>query len=76
MKIIITSATGIKQEVLLHKESGIIEFPNGELSHVLFEKQFGKSITILKEVKPEVLMPDSSSVEQSEPRLEKKNKKK
>lgn len=76
MKITVTSATGISCEALLDKDSGVIEFKDGEISHVLFEKQFNKKIMVLKDAPKEE--PESSvpSAEQSEPRPAKKTKRK
>lgn len=74
MKVTITNATGSqKQEALLDKDSGVIEYPNGEISHVLYEKQFNKSIFVVKEQKaeklPEVEAKEAPvSVEQSKKR--------
>lgn len=50
MKVYIQNATGSqKAEAMLDKDSGVIEFKNGEISHVLFEKQSGKTIFAYEE---------------------------
>jgi hypothetical protein len=64
MKITITNATGSqKDEAELDPTSGVIVFESGEISHVLFEKNFNK--TIFKwAAKAD---PVDSSAERSEP---------
>lgn len=75
MKVIITSVTGAnKQEALLDKDSGIIEYKNGEISHVLYEKQFNKSIFVVKDAPKEEPKKVEASEEQSKPVGKKKVK--
>jgi hypothetical protein len=87
MKVTITNVTGSqKEEALLDKDSGVIEFKSGEISHVFYEKQLNKSIFVVKEAKKEEPKPlevkqeveevKVSSANQSEPRQEKKTSKK
>lgn len=82
MKVIVTNVTGSqKQEGLLDKDSGVIEYTTGEITHVLYEKQMNKTIFVVKEAKREEVKPQAEEVkapstEQSEPRQEKKTKKK
>lgn len=77
MKVIITNATGSQhEEALLDKDSGVIEFKSGEISHVLFEKQFNKRIFVVNEkveAKDEKI---EASPEQSEPVQTKKPRRK
>ena len=83
MKIFIQNVTGSqKVEAMLDKDSGVIEYASGEISHVLFEKQAGKTIHVYqnghhcKLLGKEAVKPVSEgpSTEQSEPRREKKYK--
>lgn len=78
MKVLITSATGSScLEALLDKDSGIVEFANGEISHVLYEKNFGKKIVIVKDAKKEPVKTEentSTPTGQSKARPEKKTK--
>jgi hypothetical protein len=91
MKIYIENVTGSqKTEAVLDKNSGVVTFPCGEVSHILFEKQSGKKIQAYKEgvhgevikkeesVKEEVKKEEPevkpSSTEQSKARPEKKSK--
>lgn len=54
MKIIITNVTGSqKEEALLDKDSGVIEFKDGRISHVSHELSKNKEIFVMKEVKKE-----------------------
>jgi hypothetical protein len=54
MKVIVTSVTGSSvREALLDKDSGVLEFKDGEISHVLYEKQLNKSIHVVKDAPKE-----------------------
>jgi hypothetical protein len=48
MQITITATSGRDYQAKLH-ENGVIELPNGELSHIVYEKSMGKTITITSE---------------------------
>jgi hypothetical protein len=82
MKVIVTNVTGSqKEEALLDKDSGVLEFKSGEISHVFYEKTMNKSIYVVKEAKREEVKQEAPKVEQSsevqsEPRQEKKPSKK
>lgn len=66
MKVIVTSATGaIKEEALLNKESGVLEFESGEISHILYEKNLNKTIFAVKEEKKKEVEPVVTTTEQS-----------
>lgn len=49
MKVIIKTPTGIGREALIDKDSGVLEYQDGEISHVLFEKQMQRTIHVLKD---------------------------
>lgn len=77
MKVHVTSPTNISREGLLDKDSGVIEFPCGEITHVLFEKQMQKTITVVKEAKketPKEVVAPEASPEQSKEGKKKKTK--
>jgi hypothetical protein len=78
MKIIVTNATGSqKQEALLDKDSGVIEFNDGEISHVLHEKNMSKTIFVVKDAKKEIIEPvKAPSLPQSAPVIKSKTKRK
>lgn len=74
MKVIITNATGSqKHEALLDKDSGVIEYKDGDISHVLFEKQMNKTIQVMKDA-PKIEPKPEASEEQSKPLVKKKTK--
>jgi hypothetical protein len=78
MKVIVTNVTGSSvREALLDKDSGVLEFKDGEISHVLYEKQMNKSIHVVKDapkVEPRPEEPAPASEEQSKPVKAKKVK--
>lgn len=77
MKVKITSATGSSCiEALLDKDSGVIEFASGEISHILYEKSYGKKIEVVKDAKKEAPKEEvkATPAEQSEARPVKKSK--
>lgn len=77
MKIIVTNATrSQKLEALLDKDSGVIEFKDGEISHVLHEKSMNKTIFVVKEAKKEESPVVDTSAKQSTPSIKKENKRK
>lgn len=78
MKVLIVNPTGSqKLEALLDKDSGVIEFANGEISHVLHEKNMYKTIFVVKdEPKPKPVEKAETLIEQSAPIAEKPNKRK
>lgn len=52
MKITVTNSTGSAcEEALLDKDSGVIEYKDGRISHVLFELGFNKTIKVFNEPK-------------------------
>lgn len=54
MKVTVKNVTGSQnEEALLDKDSGVLEFKDGRISHVLFELNFSKQIHVVKEVKKE-----------------------
>lgn len=54
MEVTVTNTTGSQnEEALLDKDSGVLEFKDGRISHVLFELNFNKQIYVVKEVKKE-----------------------
>lgn len=70
MKVIITNATGSGPvEAMLDKDSGIIEYKTGEISHVLHEKSYNKIIFVVKDAPkkgdPDLIKPETS-LEQGE----------
>lgn len=75
MKVIVTSQTGRESHALIDKDSGVIEYKDGEISHIFFEKTMGMSIRVLKDVKEETLFPQAS-IKQSAERPAKKTKSK
>lgn len=78
-KILISNVTGSQKEVAtLHVTSGIVEFKDGSISHLLFEKQMQKTIVEYHEPAKEEVKPkaDESSVEQSNAGVKKKIKQK
>lgn len=76
MKVIVTTATGREEEALLDKDSGVLEFKDGEISHILFEKQFNKKIMVYVEPKKEEVKTKApeASPEQSKAGVKKKTK--
>ncbi len=80
MKVIIANATGSQvEEALIDKDSGVIEFKSGDISHVLYEKQLGKTIKVYveprkEEIKEEVKEASAASPEQSKEGKKKKTK--
>lgn len=53
MKIIVRNATGSQElKATLHVQSGVIQFEDGEISHVSNEKQLNKTIRVSEEVAP------------------------
>lgn len=49
MKVFISNVTGSsKKEAMLDKDSGVIEFSCGTISHTLFELQKGNTIEVLE----------------------------
>jgi hypothetical protein len=63
VKVIVINATGSqKLEALLDKTSGVIEFKDGEISHVLHEKNMNKTILACKEDEPVVTPTNQSAV--------------
>jgi hypothetical protein len=76
MKVLVISPTGSsKLEALLDKDSGIIEYKTGEVSHIAFEKNMGKAVFVVKDEPKEKLVEDTST-EQSKPVTPKANKRK
>lgn len=73
MKVIVSTMSGIKKEALLDKDSGVIEYPGGEITHILYEKQLGKIISIQKDA-PRAPKEEPSSEEQSKPSKKVKTK--
>lgn len=54
MKVVITNVTGsVVEHASLHIQSGVLQFDSGEISHVLYEKQFNKLIKIVEEATAE-----------------------
>jgi hypothetical protein len=74
MKIQIINVTGSQNETAeLNEQSGIIFFNSGEIGHILFEKQLGKSVQVYQE---SVAMVVEESLKRSEARPEIKSKRK
>lgn len=54
MKVTVKNVTGSQnEEALLDKDSGVLEFKDGRISHVLFELNFQKQIFVMKDAKKE-----------------------
>lgn len=76
MKVIVINATGSQHlKAVLHVTSGVLEFEDGSISHVMAEKGLNKTIEKEKEIKKEEKI-EVSSVKQSEPRPKPKSKQK
>lgn len=73
MKVHVTSPTGISREGLIDKDSGVIEFADGEITHVLFEKQMQRTIFVVKEAKKEA--PKAEPTPEASPEQSKEGKK-
>lgn len=79
MKVVVTSGTGRGFEAMLDKDSGVIEYKNGEISHIVHEKMMGKIVTIMKDApkeEPEQEEHKPVSEEQSAPVKKAKSKSK
>jgi hypothetical protein len=74
MKVIVYSVTGNAFEAELCKESGVIEYANGEISHVVYEKSMHKRIEAIKEIKKEDPKEEAPSLDQSDKRPKNKSK--
>jgi hypothetical protein len=71
MKVIVENVTGsVKKIATLYKESGVLEYEDGEFSTLSFEKQFNKSVKAY--IEPVAIVTD----ERKEPRTSKTTKRK
>lgn len=68
MEIIIQNVTGSQNQAAKLLDSGVVIYDDGQISHILFEKQMNKQVFVRPEKK--------ASETQSESRPVKKNKRK